>query len=363
MQNLCKCKERKGKMYKKESVKQPDLVLGVDVSWINQLEAQGFIWKNKNGNTTEPIKELKDMGANAVRLRVFVNPPESAIWEKPEKYAYGRKFGDEECMLGFCDSQHILEMAKRVKQLEMKLMIDFHYSDHFADPIYQDIPAQWENDDCEKLKQRVEAHTKEVLQLLKENDITPDWVQVGNEINSGILLPKGSIADAPQYFIDLFNTGYKAVKELCPDTQVVAHISGGNDLQACIRFFDRFFEYGGKTDILGFSYYPYWVSIDHDGEKLLDTLSEMSDKYNKPVMIAEIGGHESQETETYEMLLNTMQVMKNVPKNQGLGIFYWEPEAYSGILPDGYPLGAACLVEDKALSFTKAMSAYGSDID
>lgn len=175
------------------------------------------------------------------------------------------------------------------------------------------------------------------------------------------MLPKGSIAEAPQYFIELLNIGYSAVKEICPDTQVVTHISGGNDLQACKRFFDKFFAYGGNTDILGFSYYPYWVDIEHDENKLSATMTEMADTYHKPVMIVEIGEHESEEDKAYELLSNTIKVMKNVPDNQGLGIFYWEPEACSEILPDGYPLGAARLGEDKALYFTRAISAYGME--
>lgn len=226
-----------------------DFTYGVDLGWVSQLEKQGITWTDKSGKHVDPLQALKSMGATAVRLRVFVNPPENAMWCKPKKQAYGREFGGEECMLGLCDGKNVLEMAKRVKKLDMDLMIDFHYSDHFADPIYQDIPQAWETLDQDGLKQKVREHTKEVLTLLTEHNIYPDWVQVGNEINSGILLPAGSSSANPQFLVELLNAGYEAVKECCPDCQVVTHISGGNDYNMCTRFFDVFFQNGGKTDI------------------------------------------------------------------------------------------------------------------
>jgi len=142
-----------------------DFTYGVDLGWVSQLEKQGITWTDKSGKHVDPLQALKSMGATAVRLRVFVNPPENAMWRKPKKQAYGREFGGEECMLGLCDGKNVLEMAKRVKKLDMDLMIDFHYSDHFADPIYQDIPQAWETLDQDGLKQKVREHTKEVLFL------------------------------------------------------------------------------------------------------------------------------------------------------------------------------------------------------
>ena len=144
-----------------------DFTYGVDLGWVSQLEKQGITWTDKSGKNVDPLQALKSMGATAVRLRVFVNPPENAMWRKPKKQAYGREFGEEECMLGLCDGKNVLVMAKRVKKLDMDLMIDFHYSDHFADPIYQDIPQAWETLDQDGLKQKVWEHTKEVLTLLK----------------------------------------------------------------------------------------------------------------------------------------------------------------------------------------------------
>ena len=335
-----------------------DFIYGVDLGWVSQLEKQGIAWTDKYGNTVEPIQALKEMGATAVRLRVFVNPPESAMWQKPKKQAYGREFGGEVCMLGLCDSQNVLKMAQRVKNLDMDLMIDFHYSDHFADPIYQDIPQEWKTLDQNGLKQKVREHTKEVLTLLSEHNIYPDWVQVGNEINSGILLPEGSSSGNPQFLVELLNTGYEAVKECCPDCQVVTHISGGNDYNMCTKFFDAFFQNGGKTDIMGFSYYPYWVQMKHDEEKLTKDMTALADKYQKPLMLAEIGGPETEEKETYELLCSAIRSIQAVPDYQGKGIFYWEPEVGADLLPDQYPLGAARVNGEKNIQFTCVMNAY-----
>lgn len=90
----------------------------------------------------EPLAAMKEMGVDAVRFRIFVNPPKDAYWRKDEKTI---------CMLGFCDGQSVLEVSKRVKEAGMKLMLDFHYSDHFADPEYQDIPEEWAQDDAAQL--------------------------------------------------------------------------------------------------------------------------------------------------------------------------------------------------------------------
>lgn len=333
----------------------------MDLGWVSQLESKGVYWIDESGNKADPIEALKAMGANAVRLRVFVNPPKDAYWRKPQKEVGGRRIGGEECMLGFCDKESVLEMAKRVKSHDLGLMIDFHYSDYFADSVFQDIPKEWENDSFGEMTDRVAQHTKEVLGLLGAHDIYPDWVQVGNEINPGILLPMGSITENPAQLIAFLNEGYKAVKACCPACSVITHIAEGHDYNLCTRFFDVFFAYGGQTDIMGLSYYPYWARITHDEEKLQDDMARLVEKYKKPLMLCEIGGPENEEEETYQMLAGAVRAVKAVPDRQGLGIFYWEPEVGASLLPDHYILGAARLVKENCLQFTKVMGAYADN--
>ena len=325
------------------------MVLGADLGWVSQLESRGIRWVDEEGRQIDPLQAVKDMGTNTVRLRVFVNPPKEAFWQKKNGTV---------CMLGFADAESVLEMAKRVKAMDLQLMIDFHYSDHFADPQYQDVPEAWQNEDGEGLKKKVYEHTKEVLHLLVENGAAPEWVQVGNEINPGILLPHCGLKENPGQLVEFLNMGYDAVKECCPDCKVITHIAGPYKPDWCEPFLDNFFEKGGKTDVLGFSHYPYWFKVEQSAEFLLGYLSRYEQKYHKPVMVCEVGGPENEEEGTYQLLMNTMEALERLPDEKGLGVVYWEPEVASGLLPDKYFMGASRLVNEHTLQFTKALSAY-----
>lgn len=324
------------------------MIYGVDLGWASQLEDMGYRWLNEAGEETDIIEASKEIGANAVRLRVFVNPPKEAFWQKRE---------DERCMLGFCDMKNVLKMAKRAKAGGMKLMIDFHYSDHFADPVFQDLPKEWEGDTDRQLETKVSEHTKEVLELLVKHDIYPEWVQVGNEINNGMMWPKGGLKESPKQLVRFLNAGYDAVKEVCPDCQVITHLAAVCDDTLCRPFLDNFFAENGKTDILGFSYYPYWEQFESDKDMLSEKLKKYSADYHKPVMITEVGGPDYDEEGSYKILADCIGAMKEQGQKEA-GIFYWEPEITSEILPDKYPLGAAKLVGKKTLQYTKALRVY-----
>ncbi len=341
---------------------------GVDLGWVSQLEQMGYRWVDESGDQTDPIRACKDMGANAVRLRIFVNQ-EEVFWQKNEH---------ERCMLGFCDMHSVLETARRVKALGMDLMLDFHYSDHFADPEIQDIPKAWKDDDDQKLTRRVYGHTREALLLFRENDIEPRWVQVGNEINFGMMWPKGRLKTAPKQLVRFLNAGYDAVKEIFPDCLVVTHMAAVNNEAWCVPFLDNFFANSGKTDIIGFSYYPHWAQMQIDEketgveeavrarkecrskEALADWLSMYAKKYDRPVMIVEIGGEDEEEEDTYQLLLRSAEAVRELPGGRGLGIFYWEPDAPRTVLPDAYPLGAARQLDEHTLQYTKTLTAYQS---
>ncbi len=338
---------------------------GVDLGWVSQLEQLGYIWVDENGNGIDPIRACRDMGANAVRLRVFTDP-KGSFWQKSENVR---------CMLGFCDAHSVLETARRVKALDMDLMLDFHYSDHFADPEIQDIPEAWKDDDDRQLEERVCSHTRETLLLFRKNHIEPKWVQVGNEINFGMMWPKGHLKTAPKQLVRFLNAGYHAVKEVFPDCRVITHMAAVTNPAWCVPFLDNFFKHGGKTDILGFSWYPYWIPMQESNAKGADddtkescgrgaglgaALSLFEKKYDKPVMIVEVGGEDDREEETYRLLRDSVAAVQNVPGGRGLGVFYWEPEAPHTVLPDAYPLGAARQIDDHALQFTKVLTAYRS---
>ena len=101
------------------------MIYGIDLGWASQLETMGYRWLNDAGEETDILTASKELGVNAVRLRIFVNPPEGAFWQKTE---------EEICMLGFCDAINVLKMSERVKEQWIKLMVGFQYSNHFADP-------------------------------------------------------------------------------------------------------------------------------------------------------------------------------------------------------------------------------------
>lgn len=325
------------------------MVYGVDLGWASQLETMGYRWLNEADEKTELLAALKEFGVNAVRLRVFVNPPKGAFWQKRR---------DEICMLGYCDVENVLKMAKRVKEQGMKLMVGFHYSNHFADPEHQDIPQEWRNDTDIQLERRVSEHTKEALKLFAEQGVLPDWVQVGNEVNNGLMWPRGSFKEAPGQLVRFLNVGYDAVKEVCPNCQVITHLAEVCNLKFCGAFLDNFFAEKGKTDILGFSYYPYWQKFESNKDMLCEKLKEYSKIYGKPVMIAEVGGLQCDDEGSYKIMRDCVGAMREQEGQEECGIFYWEPEAALEILPDKYPLGAAKLVGEKTLKFNKALQAY-----
>lgn len=329
-----------------------DIVYGADIGYLSQLENQGVQWIDDTGKEKDALQLLKDKGVNAVRLRVFVKPPSDFYWTKPD---------GTRCMLGYADTKGLLYSAKRAKNLGMKVMVVFHYSDHFADPLIQDVPSEWKGVSSNELTKYVYDYTKYIMSALKQEGVTPEWVQVGNEVSYGILYPSGS--NQTNDFTQLtkyLNSGYDAVKSVSPSTKVVTHLTHGSGIKHFDWFFTNFIEKcGGKTDVIGMSYYPYWTSA-YDGdciENVSYNLSKMAAKYNKEVMICETGEVETEPDKTNELLKKESNAIAAVPNGKGIGVFYWEPEVNSTVLPDKYILGATENKNGK-LHFTKALDAF-----
>lgn len=331
-----------------------DFAYGVDLGWASQLEDRGYFWIDDNKNRIDPIVAAKEYGADSVRLRLFVNPPKEAYWTKKDGTT---------CMLGYCDTQSVIAVSKRVADQGMRLMLDIHYSDHFADPQYQDIPAEWADLDPDALADKVFEYTRDTMQQFKDAGLSPEWVQVGNEINPGVMIPKGGLKENPADLVRFLTRGYEAVKEVYPDCQVITHLAMLFDIEGCEAFLDNFFAHGGKTDIIGLSHYPYWFGRKNYDEPLQYYLERYKTRYGKPVMIVEVGGEQTDPDGTYELLADTIHALHQVPENRGLGVFYWEPEAILEALPDQYPLCAAQPAGENAIRYTKAISAYRDDPD
>ena len=186
-----------------------DFYLGADISWETEMESKGQKLYNWKGEERECTALMKEMGMNAVRLRVWVDPSDHGNW---------------------CNKEDLLAKAKRAKELGMDVMVDFHYSDWWADPGKQNIPKAWEKLSFKKMCTALATHTNEVLTLLKDNGISPKWVQVGNETSNGLLWPLGKLDQNPKQYAGFFAAGYDAVKAVFPDAKVIVHLDSGFDM-------------------------------------------------------------------------------------------------------------------------------------
>lgn len=329
-----------------------NIIRGADIGWMSQLEDEGITWIDDNGNTTDPLILLKEKGINAVRLRVFVKPPSNFEWTKPDGTI---------CKLGYTDTTGLLYTAKRANELGMKILLTFHYSDYFADPSIQDVPSEWEGVTEIELEQYLYDYTAYIMTQLANADIYPEWVQIGNEVSHGILFPTGATANGFEQLTRYLNSGYDAVKSVSPNSKVITHLTHGGGIEHFEWFFSNFItECGGKTDVIGMSYYPYWMGAN-EIENMTYNLNNMAAKYGKEVMICETGDYETDEEGTYNLLRQEMNALKTVANNKAIGIFYWEPEANSAVLPDSYPLGATKLVDKNVLKFTMALDAFKTE--
>ena len=227
---------------------------GGDISWLPQMEASGYIFYNDNGEPEDCFKILKDHGINSVRLRTWVNPSDN-----PQS--------------GHCSKEETVAMAKRAKEWGMKVMINFHYSDSWADPGKQNKPKDWEGLNFEELKQALYDYTYDVINDLKKEGISPEWVQLGNEIPSGMIHPEGHTDNWPQ-LVELLNKGYDAVKAVSPSSKIILHVDQGNNNERFRWWFDNAEEHGAKYDIIGMSFYPWWLEGKPDYRDVIDDLAE-----------------------------------------------------------------------------------------
>lgn len=291
----------------------PLFAKGADISWLPQMEASGFTFYDENGVPADCFAILKSHGINAIRLRTWVNP-------------------DSNRASGHCSTAETVAMALRAQKWGMQVMIDFHYSDSWADPGKQKKPAAWEGHSFTTLLTDVYDYTFAVMTALKNNGVTPVWVQVGNETASGMIYPEGS-TDNWAGLAQLINKGYDAIKAVSPATQVILHVDQGNNNARFRRWFDSATAHNAQYDIIGLSYYPYWLDGHPDYTLSIDSLgnnlNDMAARYHKPVMVVETGGEDYKAQNTYDMLLAVQKKVRGVPNQQGLGVFYWEPEGAS----------------------------------
>ena len=290
------------------------LVKGADVSWLTQMEASGYKFYNNDGTRQDLIQILKDKGMNAIRLRAWVNPAD-----------------------GWCNTDDVIAKAIRAQTLGMKIMIDFHYSDTWADPGKQPKPAAWQSLSFADLKAALSTYTIGVMNALKAKGITPNWAQVGNETNDGMLWEDGRASKNMANFAALVAAGYNAVKSVSSNTKVIVHLSNGYDNSLFRWMFDGLKANGAKWDIIGMSLYPTTANWQTYNAQCLANMNDMFSRYGSPVMIVEVGMPAAEATTCKAFLTDLLSKVNSVNGKQGLGVFYWEPEAYNW---QGYGLGA-----------------------
>jgi arabinogalactan endo-1,4-beta-galactosidase len=284
---------------------------GADVSWVTQMEASGYAFYDSTGAKKDLFAILGGLGINAIRLRVWVNPTD-----------------------GWCNTTDVLAKAQRAKAAGMSVMIDFHYSDTWADPGHQTVPAAWTNLGFSDLATQTYNYTVGVLDTLKAGGITPTWVQVGNETSNGMLWPDGEASLNMADFAALVNAGYTATKAVFPNCKVIVHLANGYDNSTYRWLFDGLQAGNATWDIIGMSLYPTTSNYATLDAQCLANMQDMISRYGKPVMVCEVGMEADAPTTTEAFLRDVIAKTKSV---SGLGVFYWEPECYNW---QGYGLGA-----------------------
>ncbi len=286
---------------------------GADVSWLTEMESSGWKFYSADGKAGDCLSILQGMGVNAIRLRVWVNPSD-----------------------GWCNKADVVAKAERAKTLGMPVMIDFHYSDSWADPSKQNPPTAWKDYTVSEMRKAIADHTTDVLTALKAKGVSVQWVQVGNETSGGMLWPKGEAKGTEFTNFALFvNAGYEAVKAVYSKAQVIVHLDRGNELAHFTWMFDGLRGAGAKWDVIGASLYPEDSDWEALTESCLSNLATLHTRYSCPVMVSEVG-MSWDATNAAAMMTKLVKGCKAI--DGCLGVFYWEPECYNGW--KGYTKGA-----------------------
>lgn len=302
-----------------------DFYKGMDISFVPELLDQGMQLYDLDGTPIAPLALAKKYGVNSIRLR---------IWNNPENVPEAK---------GYCSLKHTMDMAKQIKNQGLGFMLDFHYSDYWADPGQQRKPKAWEKLSFEELKEAVYCYTKDTLTTLKEADILPEIVQIGNEIRSGLLFPDGELPDY-EGMVQLINAGIKGAREAAgPDEmKIMIHLDQGGRYFYLKEWFDRSIAHGLEDfDIIGLSYYPFWHGTFTD---LKESMEKLVQDYGKPIIIAEtahawrrskngfidedqerIAGIAATPEGQKKVLDLVMNITAAIPDHMGIGVYYWEP--------------------------------------
>ncbi|MCM1124752.1 MAG: glycosyl hydrolase 53 family protein, partial [Eubacterium sp.] len=327
-----------------------EFLKGADISSLKEVESLGGKFYDK-GVEKDALAILQSYGMNAIRLRLWNDP----YTEDGKPYGAGTN-----------DLPTTIELTKRALDMGMEALLDFQYSDFWADPGKQRVPKAWRGMNLEQLEEAVYEYTKDTLMEMKRRNAFPTLVQVGNEVTNGILWPYGKVPDYDN-LARLLNAGIKGVRAVDKDIPVMIHLDNGGNNALYREWFDHFMEKGEDFDIIGLSYYPFWHGSLDD---LSNNMNDIALRYGKELMLVEVSmGYTMEDYASYEKLApherkgmatkpelaakieypmskegqkafleDLFMRMKKVPDGKMRGFFYWEaawiPVAGSGWASD-----------------------------
>ena len=286
---------------------------------MKKSEDKGGTYAYEDGTQADALQILRDHGMNYVRIRVWVNSPD-----------------------GYHGKAQLLEMAKRLQPYKMNLLVDFHYSDSWADPGKQPKPAAWKDLDFEGLQQAVYDHTYDVCRSLTEQGTPPAMVQIGNEITNGMLWPDGKNDQSFDNLAAVLRESVRAVRECSLDTQVMLQVDNGCKNEVYRWWFDNIMERKVSFDLIGVSYYPYWHGTLAD---LQTNLNDITARYEKDILVVEMAypfapidpenygdlihfeeypGYPFTPDGQARFLAEVMSIVRAVPNGRGLGVMWWD---------------------------------------
>jgi arabinogalactan endo-1,4-beta-galactosidase len=296
-----------------------DYAVGADVSFLPQAESSGVVFKD-NGQAKPGLQIFKDHGYNWVRLRIFHSPQ-----QLPN------------------DLKYTIESAQAAKKLGLKLLLDFHYSDTWADPQKQYLPKAWEGLTEEEVVEQVFEYTRDTIAAFREVGVLPDMVQIGNEVTGGMMWPLGRLPAHWDVFAKLFDAGARGVKEGAGDRaapRIMVHIDRGGDRKGTKWFLDNCQKYDIRFDVIGQSYYPWWHGSLDD---LRENLAFIARAYDQDIYLVEVAYNwkpaeyrhkpapfpETPQGQR-EFLKQVDEIVRATPNRRGKGIFWWEPAVKAG---------------------------------
>jgi arabinogalactan endo-1,4-beta-galactosidase len=305
-----------------------DYAIGADLSFLKRAEDRGAVFRD-NGEAKPGLRIFRDHGYNWIRLRLF-HTPSNHRTNLPN------------------DLEYTLAMARDAGALGYKFLLDFHYSDTWADPAKQFIPQAWQELPHEELVRAVHDYTRDTIAAFREAGVMPDMVQPGNEISNGMLWPDGKLPERWDAFAELVQAGIDGVKAGAgeePPPRIMIQIEKVGDLERTREFVDNLFARGVDCDVLGQSYYPWWHGSLLE---MREVLHFMARTYRKDIMLVEVaycwrpteyrrepGPFPETPEGQRDFLAAVHQEVLDIPDGRGKGIFWWEPAVTGGLRSRG----------------------------